>query len=171
MIRAKTALTWLLAAWLSYSQQPSLYVVNRGRPVLDAHNCYPYDGRWTDRLDRALRTGFPVAIEQDLAWDADPLTGHGRVVVSHEAKTTGSEPTLQEYFFEHVRPLIEKELREANRSQWPLVILHFDFKSNEPVLLEAVWNLLGEYEDWITTAPQALPSAAPAQLDLKPILV
>ena len=32
-------------------------------PLLDAHNCYPYEGRWTDRIDRALAVGFPVAIE------------------------------------------------------------------------------------------------------------
>ena len=38
------------------------------RVLLDAHNCYPYDGRWADRIDRALRAGFPLSIEQDLAW-------------------------------------------------------------------------------------------------------
>ena len=34
--------------------------------LLDAHNAYPYNGRYLDRIDRALATGLPVAIEQDL---------------------------------------------------------------------------------------------------------
>ncbi len=37
------------------------------RVLLDAHNAYPYQGGWSDRLDRALATGIPVAIEQDLS--------------------------------------------------------------------------------------------------------
>ncbi|HUA84658.1 MAG TPA: hypothetical protein VMB85_12410 [Bryobacteraceae bacterium] len=41
--------------------------LNHNRPVLDAHNCYPYDGKWTDRIDRALKTGFPVSIEYGAA--------------------------------------------------------------------------------------------------------
>src|SRR4051812_375712 len=38
--------------------QGTLDYLNHNRPVLDAHNCYPYKGEWTDRIDRALRTGF-----------------------------------------------------------------------------------------------------------------
>ena len=57
----------LLAATALYAQ-PRLDFLNHGRPMLDAHNCYPYDGRWADRIDRALSTGFPISIEQDLAW-------------------------------------------------------------------------------------------------------
>src|SRR5580704_17276512 len=63
--------------------QPPLDFLNHNRPVVDAHNCYPYEGRWTDRIDRALKSGFPVSIEQDLAWN------EGRVVLSHEPKTSG----------------------------------------------------------------------------------
>ena len=29
-----------------------------------AHNCYPYEGQWTDRIDRALKNRFPIGIEQ-----------------------------------------------------------------------------------------------------------
>lgn len=43
-------------------------------------------GRWDDRVGRALRSGYPVSIEQDLAWYVDPATGRGRVVVSHTPK-------------------------------------------------------------------------------------
>src|SRR5262245_1942548 len=123
----------LLAHSALVAQPTSFFEVNRNRPILDAHNCYPYDGQWNDRLDRALKTGYPVGIEQDLAWAS------GRVVVSHKKETTGQEPTLREYFFEHVRPIVEKALQENNRSSWPLIILHFDMKDNQPALLHAVW--------------------------------
>ena len=68
-------------AWLDF--------LNHGRPVLDAHNCYPYYGQWADRIDRALSLGFPVSIEQDIAWAVDPASGRGRPVVSHTPKTNG----------------------------------------------------------------------------------
>jgi hypothetical protein len=38
------------------------------RVLLDAHNTYPYGEWWGDRIDRALSTGVPLAVEQDLAW-------------------------------------------------------------------------------------------------------
>ena len=145
--------------------QPQLEFLNHNQPVLDAHNCYPYDGRYADRIDRALSLGFPIAIEQDIAWAA------GRPVVSHTPKTTGSEPTLREHFFERVRPIVEKALVENDRSKWPLIILHFDFKSVEPKLLRAVWDVLGEYQAWITTAPQTRDPHQLAPLDPKPLLV
>src|SRR5437879_8424675 len=98
--------------------------LNHNRPVLDAHNCYPYEGQWTDRIDRALNTGFPVGIEQDIAWYVDPATGKGRAVVSHEANTTGSEPLLRDYFFERVRPVVEQALARNDRAHRPLIVLH-----------------------------------------------
>ena len=153
------------------AQQPQLQLLNHGRPVPDAHNCYPYEGKWADRIDRALKAGFPVSIEPDLAWYVDPATGEGRVVVSHTPKTTGSEPTLRNYFFERVRPIVEKALAEDNRSQWPLIVLHFDFKDNEAPLLRAVWQLLGEYESWITTAAKTADPHQLAPFDSKPLLV
>ena len=60
-----------------------------------------------------------------------------------------------------MRPIVEKELRQNDRAHWPVIILHFDFKSNEPELLQAVWNLLDEYRDWITSARQNRRSARP----------
>ena len=141
------------------------------RPLLDAHNCYPYEGKWADRLSRALATGAPVGIEQDLAWGIDKATGIGRPVVSHTPKTTGDEPSLRDYFFEHVRPVIERALRENNRASWPLITLHFDFKDNRPELHQAVWKLLGEYEPWITTATKTADPNTLQPLELKPLLV
>ena len=145
--------------------------LNHNRPVLDAHNCYPYGGHWADRIDRALKTGYPVAIEQDLAWYVDPATGAGRIVVSHEPKTTGSEPTLRHYFFDRVKPLVEKALAENDRDRWPLIVLHFDFKSTDAPLLHAVWNLLGEYQDWITTSVKTSNPTELSPFEAKPILV
>jgi len=92
-------------------------------------------------------------------------------VVTHTPKTTGSEPTLRDHFFEHVRPIVEKALAQNDRAHWPIIILHFDFKSLDPTLLRAVWNLLGEYQDWITTAPQTSDPYQLAPFDAKPLLV
>jgi len=139
--------------------------LNHNRPVLDAHNCYPYKGQWTDRIERALKTGFPVGIEQDLALNGD------RVVVSHDAKTTGSEPTLRDHFFERVRPIVEKALKENDRAKWPLIVLHFDFKDNQTPLLRAVWSLLGEYDGWYTTALKTANPRELAPFDPKPLLI
>lgn len=154
----------------AFAQTTPLDFLNRNQPILDAHNCYPYQGRWADRIDRALAAGFPVSIEQDLAWHR---MGHGdrRVVLSHEPRTTGSEPSLRDYFFERVRPLVEKALAQNDRARWPLIVLHFDFKSTQPPLLHAVWNLLGEYENWITTAVKTPDPHELSSLDVKPILV
>jgi hypothetical protein len=72
------------------------------------------------------------------------MAGRGRVVVSHQAKTSGSEPQLRDYFFERVRAIVEDALRRNDRSQWPIIVLHFDFKDVQTPLLHAVWQLLGE---------------------------
>ena len=45
------------------------------RTMMDAHNCYPYGEWWSDRIDRALSAGTPLAIEQDLGWYTDAQTG------------------------------------------------------------------------------------------------
>ena len=135
------------------------------KPILDAHNCYPYEKQWPDRIDRALNTGSPVSIEQDIAWY------QGRVVVSHTPKTDGSEPLLTDYFFERVRPIIEKALNDNEPETWPVIILHFDFKDTQPALLHAVWTVLGQYEDWITTAPKTADSHKLMPLNRRPLLV
>lgn len=147
-----------------------LAFLNHGHAVLDAHNCYPYDGRWSDRVRRALDSGFPVSIEQDLAWYVDPKSGRGRVVVSHTPHPTGHEPTLQAYFFEQVRPIVEQALARNRRSEWPLIVLHFDFKDTQPAILEAVWQLLGEYEPWLSTAVKTADPTYLSPIDREPIL-
>lgn len=141
------------------------------RVLLDAHNAYPYQGRWADRIDRALATGLPLAIEQDLVWR--PATGSrpAHSIVSHGEPFTGEEPSLRDHFFERVRPIIERALASGDRRDWPLLVLNLDFKTNEPEHHEAIWHLLGDYEPWLTTALRTATPAVPEPLDVRPVLV
>jgi hypothetical protein len=141
------------------------------RTVMDAHNCYPYFEWWGDRIDRALSAGTPVAIEQDLAWHTDPKTGRSWSVLTHGEPTHGNEPTMDQYFFERVRPIVEKALRDGNHGNWPIITLNLDFKDNKPEHLAAVLSLLRQHQSWLTTSVKGAESADVQPLDLKPILV
>lgn len=141
------------------------------RVLVDAHNAYPSDGMFADRIDRALSTGLPLAIEQDLVWYTDPATGAGRSVVSHGGPDGATAPTFEQYFFTKVEPIMKKALSEHRREDWPLITLNLDFKTNEPEHHAAVWALLGKYEAWLTTAERTAPGDAPAPLRLGPMLV
>jgi hypothetical protein len=161
----------LVSSLAARAQGADLDFLNHNQPILDAHNCYSYEGRWSDRIQRALDSGYPVSIEQDLAWYVDPATGKGRVVVSHTPHTTGEEPTLEDYFFKQVRPVVEKAIAENKRSQWPVVVLHFDFKDTQTPLLQAVWQVLGEHQEWLSTAVKTSDPLKLSPIDRKPILV
>jgi hypothetical protein len=141
------------------------------RVVLDAHNCYPYYEWWFDRIDRALSAGTPLAIEQDLLWAKDPETGAMTSVVSHGAPATGREPGMREYFFERIRPIVEKALRDGNHGDWPLITLNLDLKSEEPEHLEAIWQLLSQYQDWLTTAQRTASIERMEPMNVRPVLV
>jgi hypothetical protein len=154
----------LCSILLLFGQSPKSSAPWKGT-LVDAHNCYPERGEWRDRIERALKLGYPVGIEQDVAWYGS------QAVVSHTDKTTGTEPTLRQHFFERVRPVVEQALRENDRARWPLIVVHFDFKDNQPALLNAVWRLLGEYRDWITTAEKTAAAGRLSPFDLKPLLV
>lgn len=177
MIKILLSLLTLLAAPAlspvapAYHPDNDLSQVNGGRPLLDAHNCYPYDGEYADRIDRALGTGFPVGIEQDIAPYTDPKTGEVIAKVTHRSQANGSDPTLRAYFFEKVRPQIEKALKDGDKSKWPLIVLHFDFKNNSAPTLRAVWKLLGEYQDWITTTDKTADDNTLGKLNWGPLLV
>ena len=166
-MRVKIVLAFLLCAWPLSAQQ----VHPGSRTVMDAHNCYPYFEWWGDRIDRALSAGTPVAIEQDLAWHTDPKTGRSWSVVTHGLPTHGNEPTMDQYFFERVRPIVEKALREGNHGNWPLITLNLDFKDDKPEHLAAVLSLLRKYQPWLTTAVKGTAEADVEPLDVKPILV
>jgi hypothetical protein len=141
------------------------------RVLLDAHNCYPYGDWWKDRIDRALSTGTPLAIEQDLAWYTDRRTGRSRSVLSHSATASGTEPSMKEYFFDRIRPIVETALKTGDRSQWPLITLNLDLKTEEPAHLKAIWSLLVEYQDWITSAVKARDIGVIGPLTVRPLLV
>jgi hypothetical protein len=138
--------------------------------LLDAHNAYVENGKWSDRLDRALATGLPIATEQDLVWIPASSTAPGRSVVSHGPPVSGSEPTLEEYFFTRIAPLVENALQENRRDLWPVITLNLDFKTDEPEHHEAVWDVLGRYEKWLVTA-QRTTAGEIAPLRSAPLLV
>ena len=173
-LRALSVLTAALTLAAGESAAPA--AADRLQPGaqiwLHAHNCYPEKGKWGDRLERALATGSPhMAIEQDVAWFVDAATGHGRSVVSHEAKADGSEPTLETHFFERVRPLMDKALAERRTETWPQIVLHLDFKTNEPAHHQAVWELLGKYQSWLTTAERVADEQRVTPFTPGPLLV
>lgn len=141
------------------------------RVLMDAHNCYPYEGRWSDRVDRALSGGTPLAIEQDLYWYTDPTTGKSWSVVAHQQPLSGKEPTLTTYFFDHVRPVVEKALRENNRADWPIITLNLDVKTEQPEHLKEILRMLWEHQSWLTTAVRTKDIATLSPLTVRPILV
>ena len=161
-------LVLVLGAHTAFAEQP---FHPGSRTVMDAHNCYPYGEWWDNRIDRALTAKPPLAIEQDPYWYVDPKTGQGRSVVAHGAPLSGQEPTLEHYFFDRVRPIMEQALRDGNRGDWPLITLNLDFKTEQPDHLAAVWQLLNKYRSWITTAPKSADASKAEPLDIKPLLV
>ena len=140
------------------------------RVLLDAHNAYPYQGRWNDRVDRALATGTPLAIEQDLMWRPASGAQPAHSIVSHGEPFTGQEPTLRD-FFERIRPIVTKALASGSRDDWPLITLNLDFKDSQPDHFTAIWRLLGEYEPWLTTAPRMADGTSVQPLRIAPVLV
>jgi hypothetical protein len=141
------------------------------RTLMDAHNCYPYFEWWNDRIDRALSAGTPLAIEQDLGWYTDAKTDKSWSVVTHGEPMNGHEPTMEQYFFERVRPVVERALKQGNHGDWPLITLNLDFKDNKPEHLAAVLTLLRKYQPWLTSAVKTTRIEDVQPLDVKPILV
>jgi hypothetical protein len=123
-----------------------------GRSLVHAHNAYPDGGKWRDRISRALAIDqAPIVIEQDIAF-APRNEAHLQTVVSHEPSVSGSEPSLEEHFFDRVRPIMERALAANQRDRWPILVLHLDFKTNEREHHRAVWDLLRRHQAWLTTA-------------------
>jgi hypothetical protein len=141
------------------------------RVLLDAHNAYPQNDRWRDRIDRALSTGLPVAIEQDLYWAKNRTSGRFEILVAHDTSELDRAPTLEAHFFEKIRPIMERALAEPSHDAWPLIVLNLDFKQNDAPLLDAVYSLLGKYEAWLSTAPRTSTPDVPAPISVGPLLV
>ena len=51
--------------------------------------------------------------------------------------------------FERVRPIVEQALKENKRATWPIIVVHFDFKSVQPEP-STPSGPAREYEGWIT---------------------
>jgi hypothetical protein len=174
--RLAVAAALLLASMLVLdsieARQADRWPAPGARVHLHAHNAYPESGRWSDRIDRALLAGAPhLAIEQDLVW-VPPSDGRpGRSVVAHDAPARGDEPTLDDYFFARVEPQMIRALRERRVDTWPMLVLHLDFKTNEPEHHRYAWDLLGRYRDWLTTAERTSDGSAASPLVRGPLLV
>ena len=157
-VRLSTAL--LIAIACVHAQAPPAPpLLPLGRSLLHAHNCYPERGQFADRIERALNTGaWPLVIEQDVAMamrDGKPVS-----VLSHDDKLTGAEPTLEDHFFRKVQPTLDRALASKRQHEWPIIVLHLDFKTNETAHHRAVWDLLKRYEPFLTTAPRASETVA-----------
>jgi hypothetical protein len=161
----------LLLGLLAAQPQGGTWFAPGKRTTMLAHNPFPSDGKWTDRLDRALGAGTPSVIEIDLVWRKDPKTGEFRSFVPFSRKLTGDEPDISRYFFPKVRPIVEKALKSGDRRNWPLVVLFLDIKDTQPEHLEVIWKQLGEYESWLTTAVKTADPARQSPLELKPMMV
>ena len=114
------------------------------------------------RTSRSNRTSPGSSIRRPAA---------GASVVSHDAKPDGTEPTLEAHFFDRVRPLIETALRDNRKDTWPVMVLHLDFKTNEPAHHQAIWELLGKYESWLTTAERVADEQRVTPFTPGPLLV
>jgi hypothetical protein len=168
VMRAFAAAFLLVVSATAQNAPPPL--LTPGRSLLHAHNCYPEKGRFADRLDRALATAVvPIVVEQDLALAR--RNGRPVPVVSHDLELTGTEPTLEEHFFKRVQPILDRALAAGTPQQWPVMVLHLDFKSNEPEHHRALWDVLKKYERWLTTAPRSSSPAAIMPVTRGPLLV
>jgi hypothetical protein len=160
VVVTRIAAVALLVTVTVNAQQRTPPLLPLGQPRLHAHNCYPEKGKFADRIERALNTGvWPLVIEQDLALavrDGKPVS-----VVSHDDELTGTEPTLEDHFFRKVQPTLDRALDSKRLQQWPLFVLHLDFKTNETEHHRAVWDLLKRYERFLTTAPRSATGIAP----------
>ena len=143
----------LVIGTLAYGAPPqAVPSVFGGRSILDAHNAYPEEGQYQDRLTRAMSTGLaPLGIEQDVAYQPRSR----QVVVSHDTTLDGTEPTLEQHFFARLKPLLDSAVAVNARQRWPLFVLHLDFKTNERELHRAVWDVLDKHRAWLMTAPAA----------------
>ena len=149
LIRALAGLLVIVAVVYG-GAQPTAPGVLGGSTVMDAHNAYPEEGKYGDRLVRAMSTGLaPLAIEQDVAYD----TRSRRSVVSHDRTLDGAEPGLEQHFFARLKPLLDAAVAVGAKDKWPLFVLHLDFKTNEREHHRAVWDLLVSHQSWLTTAP------------------
>ena len=136
------------------------------RTLMLAHNAYPDEGKYGDRLDHAIAAGAPFVVEEDLVW-AD-----GKSLLIHNAKAASPDsPTLDSYFFPKVRPIVAKALKEGNKGDWPLITLYLDIKNDPEEHLQVIDRVLDKYDGWLTKAVKTADISKQYPLQLKPMMV
>jgi hypothetical protein len=156
----------LLFATFVPAAAPKLTVAPGARTLILAHNAYPDHGKYNDRLERAIASGVPFVVEEDLAW----VNGHSYLV--HGAKNAAAgDPTLETYFFPTIKPIMEQALRDGNKGNWPLVTLYLDIKNDPPEHLRYINQLLDQYGPWLTTAVKTGDLSHQSKLKLAPMMV
>ncbi len=159
------AATALLGAATLYAA-PKSNVTPGARTLVLAHNAYPDHGKYSDRVDRAIASGTPFVIEEDLAW----VDGHS--LICHGAKnSTPGDPTLESYLMPKLKPIMEKALREGNKGNWPLVTLYLDIKNDPPEHLAYINQVLDRYNAWLSTAVKTDDLAKQSPLKAGPLMV
>jgi hypothetical protein len=155
-----------LAAIAFAAGVPSSPFVPGARTLMLAHNAYPEDGKYSDRLERAIGAGGPFVVEEDLVW------ANGRSLVIHnESAAAADSPTLESYFFPRVAPIVEKALKEGNKGDWPIVTLYLDIKNDPEEHLQAIDKVLDKYDAWLTKAVKTADISVQSPLELKPMMV
>ena len=136
------------------------------RTLMLAHNAYPDEGKYGDRLDRAISAGVPFVVEEDLVWV------NGKSLLIHNEKGASADsPTLESYFFPKVAPIVEKALKEGNKGNWPLITLYLDIKNDTEEHLLAISKVLDKYDGWLSKAEKTADFTKQSPLELKPMLV
>jgi hypothetical protein len=160
------AFTVLVAALAVGAKVQSSTCTPGVRTLVLAHNAYPDEGNYGDRLDRAIAAGVPFVVEEDLVWV------NGKSLVIHNPKVASADsPTLESYFFPKIKPIIEKALNEGNKGNWPLVTLYLDIKNDPQEHLEAISKVLDKYDAWLTKAVKTDDITKQSPLELKPMMV
>ncbi|MBB5059421.1 hypothetical protein HDF16_004147 [Granulicella aggregans] len=159
-----TAAMLLSSTTLFAASKPT--VAPGARTVVMAHNAYPDHGKYADRLDRAIASGAPFMVEEDLAWV------NGRSLICHGAKnSTPNDPDLESYFFPKVQPMMEQALKDGNKGNWPLVTLYLDIKNDPPEHLQYINQLLDKYNAWLTTAAKTDDISKQSKLKPGPMMI
>jgi hypothetical protein len=120
------------------------------RTLMLAHNAYPDEGKYGDRLDRVIATGVPFVVEEDLVWV------DGKSLLIH---------------FPKVAPIVEKALKDGNKGNWPLITLYLDIKNDPVEHLEAISKVLDTHDAWLTKAVKTADITKQPPLELKPMIV
>jgi hypothetical protein len=136
------------------------------RTLVLAHNAYPDEGKYGDRLDRAIAAGVPFVVEEDLVWV------DGRSLLIHNPKLASADsPTLESYFFPKVAPVVEKAMKDGNKGNWPLITLYLDIKNDPVEHLEAISKVLDKHDAWFTKAVKTADISKQSPLELKPMMI